>query len=147
MSDISKRFEQVIFSVHKKFISNGKLLPVKVSDGILIGDILLKSDGAYKSIWKNNECILENICLNCAAIRLANRLALGDDLYLCKNLYRADQEYHKYFVDSTLLLASYHSCIKHQDYFKADVLWARYEKTRDQAKKAKTKVQRLSSFK
>ena len=147
MNEISKRFEQIIHKVYEKFIHDGNLMPVKIPDGIKIGDIIIKTDGAYKSIWKNNECLLDNISLNCTAIKLANRLALGENLYQCKNLYIADQEYNKYFVDSTLLLASYHSCIKQQDYFKADVLWTRYEKTKNQAKNAKIKVQRLSSYK
>ena len=146
MSDVSKRFEQVVVATHKKFIDEGRLYPVKTDQGILVGDILISSDGPYKTVSRNDDILYDNICLNATAIKIANYLALGKSNIDCQRIYRADQEYNKCYVDSAYTLAGYHACLENYDYFKADVLWARYCEIKEQARVAKKKAERLSSF-
>jgi len=146
MSDISKRFEQIVTTTHKKFIDEGRLYPVKTDKGILVGDVLISSDGPYKTVSRFDQVLFDNICLNSAAIKIANYVALGKSNYVCQNIYRADQEYNRLHVDGTYTLAGYHACLQHKDYFKADVLWARYCEIKEQTRLAKKKAERLSSF-
>jgi len=146
MPDVSKRFEQVVVATHKKFIDEGRLYPVKTGSGILVGDVLIKSDGYYKSLWQHDICLYDNISLNSTAIKMANYIALKKPSPEVNKIYSADQEYNRWYVDSTLILASYNKCLENRDYFKADVLWARYIQAKEHAKDSKKKAQRISSF-
>ena len=58
-------------------------------------------------------------------------------------LYRADQEYGRWFVDSQMLRAQHQKAIHIQDYDRADVLWARYSESRDRTVTAKNQAERL----
>lgn len=146
MSNVSRRFEQIVINTHKKFIQNGQLFPAKTTEGIRVGDVLIKTEGPYKSIWLDSDCLFDNISLNSAAIKMANYIALRKSHTEVRKIYTADQEYNKWYVDSTLILAGYHKCLEQGDYFKADVLWARYTEVKQHAVQAKKKAQRLSSF-
>ena len=146
MSDISKRFEQIIISTHKKFIAEGRLYPSKVSDGILVGDVLISCDGPYKKISRNKQVLFDNICLNSTAIKIANMIALGKSPYSCNEIYIADQNYNKFYVDRTITLSGYHAALANKDYFKAEVLWSRYCDIKTKANAAKKKAESLSSF-
>ena len=56
MTAISKRLAQI---VRKELSKN--IIPVKTADGILVGEILIVTDGTLKSLWKNNELIYKEI--------------------------------------------------------------------------------------
>jgi len=146
MSDVSKRFEQIVIKTHKKFIDEGRLYPEKTPEGILVGDILITCDGPYKHIIKNQETIYADICLNDAAIKIANLLALGKSTQDCNRIFNADREYNRLYVERAMLLAAYHSSLESRDYFKAEVLWARYCEIKTKAVTAKKKAQRLAAF-
>jgi len=146
MSDISKRFEQIVAKTQKKFLKQGTILPEKTAEGIRVGCALITCDGPYKNLYRNDQLIFENVCLNKVAIKLANLIAWNRLDKNAMDLYRADRDYNRYYVDSTMLMASYYACLKDENYFKADVLWARYCEVKQQSKIAKTKAERLASF-
>ena len=58
-------------------------------------------------------------------------------------LYRADQEYGRWFVDNQLLRAQHQKALHNQDYDRADMLWARYSESRDRTITAKKSAERL----
>jgi hypothetical protein len=142
MTDISKRLEQTLRSA----ILKNPILPVKVEDGILVGDVKITSEGSLKFLWQNGEMKYKEISLNCVAIRLANLLARRTSVILQDNIYKADQEYGRWFVDSQMLRSQYQTATKNKDYDKADVLWARYTESRNRTNETKILAERLASF-
>jgi hypothetical protein len=146
MTNISKRLEQVVSSAQQRLIEKHQILPVKVAEGILVGDVLIVSEGIVKHLKYNNTYLYKDIYLNAAAIRLANMLAVNKLSIHADKLYRADQEYGRWYHDSQLLRAQYQKATNNQDYDRADTLWARYCESRDRAVNAKNIVQRLACF-
>ena len=142
MTDLSKRLEQTLRSA----IQKNPILPVKAADGILVGDIKITSEGSIKHLSRNNQIIYSNIFLNAVAIALANILARRLSSITADTIYRADQEYGKWYVDSQLLRARYQQAVKNQDHDRADVMWARYCESRDRAIAAKNHAQSLAAF-
>lgn len=139
MTEISKRLEQIILKELSKTI-----IPVKTEEGILVGNILIKSRDSLKYLYKNGELLYGDIRLNQAAIALANLLARFKYDSRIDQIYNADKDYSKHFIDSQILRASYEKSIKHKDFDRADMLWARYEQARDRTQNAKSRVEALS---
>jgi len=146
MTNISKRLEQVVSSAQQRLIEKHQILPVKVAEGILVGDVLIVSEGTVKHLRYHDTWLYKDIYLNAAAIRLANMLAVNKLSIHADKLYRADQEYGRWYHDSQLLRAQYQKATNNQDYDRADTLWARYCESRDRAVNAKNIVQRLACF-
>ena len=146
MTNISKRLEQVVSSAQQRLIEKHQILPVKVAEGILVGDVLIVSEGTVKHLRYHDTWLYKDIYLNAAAIRLANMLAVNKLSIHADKLYRADQEYGRWYHDSQLLRAQYQKATNNQDYNRADTLWARYCESRDRAVNAKNIVQRLACF-
>jgi len=138
MTQLSKRLEQIV----KRELSNS-IVPVKTAEGILVGDILIASNGPIKNIYKDNELLYKEIHLNAIAIKIANLLAFRTGILTVQNLYNADQEYGRWFVDSQMLRAQYQKAISTQDYDRADMLWARYQESRDRTISAKNRAESL----
>ena len=138
MTDIRRQLDQV---VSKELARN--IIPVKTDEGILVGDILIVSEGVIKHLYRNKECLYNSISLNSAAVRMANVLARHRSHTSVDKLYRADQEYGRWFVDSQMLRAQHQKAIHTQDYDRADVLWARYSESRDRTVTAKNQAERL----
>lgn len=143
MTDISKRFEQLISSSQKKLVDSNKIMPVKTEAGILVGDVLIVSDGCTKHLWKNHRLVYENVSLNDVAIRLANLLAKNVKHTLCLTIYQADQEYGKWFADCQFLKYYYHKALQAKDYERVDILQARYQESKARAEIAKSAALRL----
>jgi hypothetical protein len=141
MTTISKRLEQVVSKELSKHI-----IPVKTQQGILVGDVLIASQGSIKNIWRNNELLYKEIHLNAVAITIANILAVRRISIKLDEIYKADQDYGKWFVDSQLLRAQYQKALSNQDYDKADMLWARYCESRDRTITAKNRAESLTRF-
>ncbi len=139
MTQISKRLEQIV----NKELSK-TLIPVKTEEGILVGDVLINSSGSIKNIYKNKQLIYKEIYLNSAAIKIANILALKQSLVAADALYKADQEYGRWFNDSQLLRAQYQKSVNNNNYDRADMLWARYCESRDRTIIAKNNAERLA---
>jgi len=138
MTQISKRLEQI---VRKELSKN--IIPVRTEGGILVGEILIVNEGSLKSLYKNSELLYKEIHLNAIAIKMANVLALRKDSILVDNLYRADQEYGRWFVDSQMLRAQYQKAVSIQDFNRADMLWARYQESRDRTVSTKNRAESL----
>ena len=138
MTQISRRLEQIVRRDLSKNIS-----PVKTPDGILVGDVLITNQDNLKFLYRKSQILYTEIHLNSVAIKMANILALRHSHVSVDLLYRADQEYGKWFVDSQMLRAQHQKAIHTQDYDRADVLWARYSESRDRTVTAKNQAERL----
>jgi hypothetical protein len=111
----------------------------------LVGDVKITNEGTIKNLWINDKIVYQNIFLNAVAIKLANLLATRSGSIRVDAIYRADQEYGKWFVDSQMLRARYQQAVTAQDHDKADMLWARYIESRDKAVQTKNHAQSLVS--
>lgn len=138
MTQLSKKLEKLIRN-------SREIIPVKTKDGILVGDVLIISRGPIKDLYKNNELIYKEVHLNTVAIKLANLVATNRAGVLADEMYRADQTYGKWFVDSQLLRTQYQNATKTQQYDRADMFWARYCESRDRTITAKDRAQRLAA--
>jgi hypothetical protein len=141
MTQISRRLEQI---VRKELSKN--IIPVKTPEGILVGDILITNQLNLKFLHRNQQLLYSEIHLNSIAIRMANILALRHNSVAVETLWRADQEYGKWFVDSQMLRAQHQKALHNQEYDRADMLWARYSESRDRTVSAKKQAERLLQF-
>lgn len=139
MTQISRLLEQI---VRKELSQN--IIPVKTEEGILVGDVLIVSENAIKNIYKRHELVYREIHLNVVAVKIANLIAFRRTSIITDQLYQADQEYGRWFVDSQMLKAQHQKAISNQDYERADVLWARYSESRDRTLAAKKRVESLT---
>lgn len=140
MADISRRLEQTL----KSAISKNPIIPVKTENGILVGDVLITNEGTVKNIWHNKELVYKEVSLNVSAIKIANLLAKRASKLVIDEVYKADQEYGRWFIESQMLRAQYQKAVNSKDHNKADVLWARYCESRDKALITKKQAERLS---
>lgn len=138
MTEISKRLDQII----RKELSKN-IIPIKTEKGILVGSILIVSNGSFKTLEKNGEKLYENINLNKAAIAISNLLAFNNNSQLPDQIFNADKEYGKWFLDSQLLRSNYEKAMKNRDFDRADMLWARYQESKNKTLIAKKKVEKL----
>ena len=136
MTQLSKKLEQLIKS-------SKQILPVKTEQGILVGDVIIESQGPIKHIKKDDKILYENLHLNIAVIKIANLLAQKRAGLACEEIYAADQEYGKWFVDSQILRNQYQKAVSNQQYDRADMFWARYVESRDKTATAKKRVEFL----
>jgi hypothetical protein len=141
MTQISRRLEQI---VRKELSKN--IIPVKTAEGILVGDVLITNQDNLKFLYRKSLVLYAEIHLNSVAIKMANILALRHSHISVDLLYRADQEYGKWFVDSQLLRAQHQKALHSQEYDRADMLWARYSESRDRTVSAKKQAERLLQF-
>jgi hypothetical protein len=139
MANVSKRLEQII---SKELSKN--LVPIKTEQGILVGNVLIKSQANLKFLYRKENLLYGEIFLNLSAISIANIMAKNISSIRADDIYRADQEYARYYTDSQLLRANYEKSLKNRDFDKADVFWARYQETRDRARIAKIRVESLA---
>ena len=138
MTQISRRLEQI---VRRELSKN--IIPVKTAEGILVGDVLITNHLNLKFLHRAQHLLYSEIHLNSIAIKMANILALRRNSIAAETLWRADQEYGKWFVDSQMLRAQHQKALHNQDYERADMLWARYSESRDRTVSAKTQAERL----
>jgi hypothetical protein len=141
MTQISRRLEQI---VRKELSKN--IIPVKTAEGILVGDVLITNQLNLKFLHRNQQLLYSEIHLNSIAIRMANILALRHNSVAVETLWRADQEYGKWYVDSQMLRAQHQKALHNQEYDRADMLWARYSESRDRTVSAKKQAERLLEF-
>ena len=137
MTQLSKKLERLIKS-------SPEILPVKTQQGILVGNVLIQSNGSLKNLYINEKLIYREVHLNAAAIRLANLLARKNFITKCDAIYRADQEYGKWFTDSQLLRNQYEKAKNSKDFDRADMLWARYCESKDRTLTAKRLTETLA---
>lgn len=143
MTNLQRQLDSVIVRTNRRLIENNQIPPVKTKDGILVGDVLIVSDGAIKHLYKNNKLVYPEVSLNAVAIKLANLVARNLYSTDMTKLYNADQRYGKWFHESQFLRSKYEKSLSRQEYDKADVFWARYCESRDRARTAKKTVDSL----
>lgn len=141
MTKIYQRLDTIVNSELAK-----NIIPVKTENGILVGNVLIVNDKNIKHLQIDNEFVYTNISLNATAIMLANLLARNIRTVRMDEIWRADQEYGKWFVDSQMLRSQYQRSINNQDFDRADMQFARYCESRDRALKAKNYVETLISI-
>lgn len=146
MSDIRRQLDGIIANTHRKLYNSDQILPLKVPEGILVGNVLIASEGSHKNLHQYNRIVYSNINLNAVAIKLANLLAKNYNNILLDNLYAADQEYGRWFTDSQILRSQYERAVTNKNYDKADTLWARYCESRDRTMTAKRVTLALVDF-
>ena len=142
MANLSRRLEQTLRSA----IQKNPILPVKVEGGILVGDVLIVSHGTVKNLSKNGEIIYAEISLNAVAIKLANLLAKRQSAVTADKVYRADQEYGRWYVDSQMLRSQFQRAEANLDFDRAEILWTKYCASRDRAVVAKNHAQGLAAI-
>jgi hypothetical protein len=141
MTDLRRQIYQFVSNTLAQYI-----IPVKTAEGILVGTVLIVSEGAVKHLVRNGDYLYKNISLNAVAVKLANLLARHKSSILADRIYHADQEYAKWFTDSQLLLKKHHSALKNKEYERADTLWAKYIESKDRTVAAKSAVTGLTLF-
>jgi hypothetical protein len=139
MTSLSKKFEQIV----KKELSS-TVLPVKTPDGILLGDVLITSNGSFKSIIKRQETLYADIYLNSAAIKIAKLIMYKNHNPTADHIYKLDQEYGKWLNDSLLLKTQHDRAVKKGDNDRADIFWARYIESKEKTLAAKNQVDCLT---
>jgi hypothetical protein len=144
MTDISKRLEQLVSNSQKRIQEKNGILPVKCEDGILVGTVLIKSQGHLKYLYRQNKLIYKEISLNKIAISMANLMAMNRDYALLEKMYRADQDYGKYYNESQYLRMQYEKARTGKNFERADILWNKYIETKNKAIQAKNKAESLS---
>lgn len=140
MTDVSRRFEQLIITSYYQMANVGQLLPIKTKNGILVGDVLIQSHQNLKTLAKKDMIIYTEVSLNEVAIRLANLLAADKDSGYCDRLYVADQLYGQQFAEWQCLKKQCIKAEKQQQYYRADILLAKYQESKHRAELAKRAV-------
>ena len=140
MTEVSKQLEKRLQSIIRK----GPILPVKTDKGILVGDVLIVSDGPIKHIYQNDRLLYKEISLNVAAIAIANIIAKRQSNILADKIYNEDHEYGKWYQDSQHLRSMYQKAVDSGSHSRADIFWARYVESRERAVAAKNRAQTLS---
>lgn len=143
MSEISKRLEQFVTSTQKKL---NLIMPVKTAEGILVGNVLIRSEANFKHLEQNGVMIYDYIFLNAVAIKLANVLAKHGDTGYCDKLYKLDQEYGKWYVDSQQLRARYQQALNNNDEDKSSMFYARYDHSRGRMILAKERATEMAGI-
>jgi len=146
MSEISKRFEQIVVSTQKKLLDRGAVMPVRTDRGIRVGCAEIISEGPYKHIEVEGKRKYSDISLNKVAIRIANELALHHLGPNIDTLYKLDQEYNRYFVDSAFFLERFHRARNTGDEFRAELMWTRYTVSKEKAKAAKERAEQMAAL-
>ncbi len=142
---MAKNIQNRLDSIVSKELAKN-IIPLKTEKGILVGDVLIVNEGNIKHIIRNNELIYKDISLNATAIKLANMLATDRMSIKIDQIYSADQEYGRWFVDSQMLRAQYQKYLNNSDFERADNAWARYQESRERALNAKKYVESLISI-
>ncbi len=141
MTKIHQRLDSIVKNELTK-----NIIPVKTQAGILVGDILIVSDHQLKHLYRNHEVVYSNISLNAVAVKLANLLARNIKTTKMDELWRADQEYGRWFADSQMLRAQHKKSVNINNFERADMQWARYCESRDRAIIAKQHTETLISI-
>ena len=141
MTIIQQRLDRIVKNELAK-----NIIPVKTVDGILVGNVLIISAGHIKHLKINNDFVYKDISLNAVAVKLANLLARNIRSVKMDELWRADQEYGRWYMDSQMLRSQHQRSINNQDFDRADMQWARYCESRDRAIIAKNYAETLISI-
>ena len=121
-------------------------MPIKTEEGILVGDVLIRSEDNFKHLEQRGSLVYDYVYLNAVAIKLANVLANHGDVGYCDKLYKLDQDYGKWYVDSQQLRARYQQALNNNDEEKASMFYARYDQSRERMIHAKERATELAGI-
>ena len=146
MTDVQRKLDRVIRNVHKTLADKDFVIPQKTDQGILIGNVLMVSEGVYKNLHnaKTLEILFKNIHLNKCAIKMANLIALGRDMNRVHKIYQADQQFGAALNDYGIFKDKFIRAKKQKDDFKQDLYIARMLHARDKYESAKFQAIRLT---
>lgn len=133
MTELSKRFEKLIFSYYHKQSGKGEILPVKTAEGIWLNHVLITNHSTLKDIIVFGDTVYAGVNLNEVAIAIAKRIVKKQDHAITEQLYRADQDYGKWLSDWLVLKESRARAVKSRDYDRVDILDSRLFDARLQA--------------
>ena len=136
MTDVSRRFEQMVRSYYTKNGFNN-ILPRKTEEGILLGDVLIISRGALKDIRKSGQIIYRDISLNDVAIHLAHRAVLKGKTIAGDRIYEQDQDYGKWLDECYRLKILHNKAMAAKDIDRADFLASKLKDSEIRAESAK----------
>lgn len=145
MQSLRNKLASVVSNTHRKLIEKKAILPVIVPEGILVGNVLIINDDTVKHLKQHDTWIYKDIHLNAVAIKLANLVATDTTRYVANQLYEADQDYARWFIDSQILKLRYIESSNAKDYDRAEILWAKYFESKSKSVAAKTRAEDLAS--
>jgi hypothetical protein len=133
MQDLQKKLDSVITNVQTRLIKSGNLIPVKIQNGIQIGNIKIINREQFKDIYEKDILIFESIHLNKIAIKIANLAAISYNQYRIKidELHQADRNFGNALADYLMFREKYQQSIQNSDAVRADIVMARMCYSRD----------------
>jgi hypothetical protein len=143
MSVSLKRLEQTL----SKVISNAPIIPVKTDRGILVGNVLIENIGNLKNLWQYDQIVYSNINLNTSAVKLANVLAKQGKTQKNDELYKLDQDYGRWLIDSQIHYKNYQKSKLNKEFDRSDLFWARYCESKTKCEDFKNKINQLTDLK
>jgi hypothetical protein len=146
MSNLNSKLQQVVERTYRKLYEQDQIMPVKTSEGILVGNVLIVSVGHVKNLYQNNILIYKEVSLNVVAIKIANILTKNGTTARVDALYRADQDYGRWLQESQFLRHKYQIARKNGNNDRADIYLARYCTARDKVKNAQSHALALAAF-
>ena len=144
MTDLQKRLDGVIGKVNRDLASKEFVIPQKTEQGILVGDILIVSNGTQKDLYRGNTILYNGVYLNKCAIKMANLLALYKSHSRIKEIYNADQRFGMALADYQIFKDKVKRAREQNDQFKIDLYMARLLFAKDRHENLKFQALRLT---
>lgn len=145
MTQIKQKLDSVISRVNKKLAAADFIIPVKTENGILVGNILIVSNGTQKDLYCRGELLYNRVHLNKCAVKMANLLALGKDHSRVQEIYRMDAKFGKALEDYQIFKERLYAARTNNDQFKIDLYLARLSYSRDSYEYYKKQALRLAA--
>jgi flagellar biosynthesis component FlhA len=143
MTDLQRKLDSVISNVQRELAKNNQLIPVKIENGVRVGNVDIINDGHLKNLYQRNELRYKGISLNKVAIKMANLMAISyfQNQTQIDELYRADQQFGQALEDYQIFRAKYQQA---DNSARADIMLARLCYSKDKANYYKNQALRLA---
>jgi len=143
MTDLQRKLDSVISNVQRKLAKDNQLIPVKIANGVRVGNVDIINDGHLKNLYQRNELRYRGISLNKVAVKMANLMAISyfQNQTQIDELYRADQQFGQALEDYQIFRAKYQQAA---DSARADIMLARLCYSKDKANYYKNQALRLA---
>ena len=144
MTNIQKRLDGVISNVNKRLADKEFIAPQKTEKGILVGDVLIVSNGTQKDLYQRDQLVYRGVYLNKCAIKMANLMALYKAHSRVQDIYNADQKFGMALADYQIFKDKLKRARENNDQFKADLYMARLLFAKDKHESLKFQALRLT---
>lgn len=133
--NVQQQLDNVIKRVSKQLAQNEFIVPQKTEQGILVGTVLIVSNGALKDLYQHNELIFEHVSLNKVAIKVATLLSLNPvrNDHRIKELIMYDTKFGSALADYQMFKERMLRARESNDQDKADIYLARLVHAKDTA--------------